>query len=127
MTDYSERFLLFWSSYPKRVGKGAAWKAWVKLDPPALVIDAMLTALAWQIHQPKWRKDGGEFIPYPATWLNARRWEDEPLTATGPAKVDWWDECKQVHGVDAEGVPVCGQSYWHHQRMARERSEGDSV
>lgn len=25
----------------------------------------------------QWRKDNGQFIPYPATWLNQERWEDE--------------------------------------------------
>ena len=24
-----------------------------------------------------WKKDDGKFIPYPSTWLNGRRWEDE--------------------------------------------------
>ena len=23
-----------------------------------------------------WKKEGGKYIPYPATWLNNRRWED---------------------------------------------------
>lgn len=25
-----------------------------------------------------WLKDGGQFIPHPATFLNQRRWEDNP-------------------------------------------------
>ena len=25
----------------------------------------------------QWRKDGGEFIPHPRTWLYQRRWDDE--------------------------------------------------
>ena len=25
----------------------------------------------------QWKKDSGRFVPYPATWLNNRRWEDE--------------------------------------------------
>ena len=32
----------------------------------------------------KSKKDNGQFIPMPATWLNQKRWEDEPATA--PAK-----------------------------------------
>jgi hypothetical protein len=24
-----------------------------------------------------WTKEGGQYIPYPATWLNAKGWEDE--------------------------------------------------
>jgi hypothetical protein len=27
----------------------------------------------------EWTKDGGQFIPHPATWLNQKRWEDEPM------------------------------------------------
>jgi len=26
---------------------------------------------------PEWTKDNGKYIPYPATWLNAKGWEDE--------------------------------------------------
>jgi DNA replication protein DnaC len=31
----------------------------------------------------EWLKDGGQFIPHPATWLNGRRWEDEAPPAAG--------------------------------------------
>ena len=24
----------------------------------------------------EWQKDGGQFIPHPATWLNEGRWDD---------------------------------------------------
>ena len=30
----------------------------------------------------QWQKDGGQYIPNPATWLNQGRWEDE----AGPAQ-----------------------------------------
>ena len=26
-----------------------------------------------------WMKDGGQYIPHAATWLNGRRWEDEGI------------------------------------------------
>jgi len=29
----------------------------------------------------QWQRDGGQFIPHPATWLNGRRWEDQPPEA----------------------------------------------
>ena len=38
----------------------------------------ILTALNWQKKSEQWLKDNGQFIPYPATYLNQRRWEDEP-------------------------------------------------
>lgn len=28
-------------------------------------------------------KDNGQYIPYPSTWLNQRRWEDEEILEKG--------------------------------------------
>jgi hypothetical protein len=72
----------FWKAYPRKVAKTDARKAWAKLGtvPP---IGALLDALAWQRELPRWREEGGRYVPHPATYLNGRRWEDErpPLTA----------------------------------------------
>lgn len=69
----------FWKSYPKKVGKGAAQKAWSKIKEPVGTIDLILGALCWQRGCEQWKKDNGQFIPNPATYLNQRRWEDEPV------------------------------------------------
>ena len=76
--SYSDDFLEFWSAYPKKVGKGAAYKIYQKLKLTNNEKAAILTALNWQKKSEQWLKDGGQFIPYPATYLNQRRWEDEP-------------------------------------------------
>ncbi len=78
--DYSDAFLAFWTAYPRKKAKGAAWKAWKRTkDRPSLpdVLSAVERAKASK----DWQKDGGEFIPHPATWINARGWEDEPDAA----------------------------------------------
>lgn len=52
----------------------------------------MLAALAQQKKSPQWVKDGGEFIPHPATWLNQGRWQDEvaaPLSAFDARTAGW--------------------------------------
>jgi uncharacterized protein YdaU (DUF1376 family) len=67
----------FWLAYPKKVGKGAALKAWVKLKPSQTMLDSMIAAVRQQIEWPQWRKENGQFIPHPATWLNQGRWQDE--------------------------------------------------
>ena len=70
-----EEFGRFWEAYPRKRGKQNAQKAFEK----ALgVVDlaAMLTALEAQKQTPDWQKSGGQYIPYPAAWLNGRRWED---------------------------------------------------
>ena len=78
----------FWAAYPRKVGKQAAWKAWSKLKPSAELTKAILAAVEYQRNCPQWQKDGGQYIPNPATWLNQGRWEDKlpagtPKGATG--------------------------------------------
>ena len=79
----SEVFEGFWTAYPRKVGKGAAWKIWCALNPSQDIISMMGEALAWQIHQPQWTKDSGQFIPHPATWLRQKRWTDERPPTSG--------------------------------------------
>lgn len=79
---YSERFKDFWAAYPKKIGKDAALKAFMKRKPSAELLSKMIAAIEWQSQTDQWKKDGGQYIPNPATWLNQGRWEDEPLTPT---------------------------------------------
>lgn len=72
-----EGFDSFWKSYPKKKAKGDAEKAFSKLKPDDLLLKTILEAIKAQARSPDWTKDGGQFIPHPATWLNQRRWEDE--------------------------------------------------
>ena len=73
-----DRFTTFWSTYPKKVGKGAALKAWTSLRPDEALLRVMVAALEWQCQSDQWLRDGGRFIPNPSTWLNQSRWTDEP-------------------------------------------------
>lgn len=74
-----EAFERFWAAYPRKVGKGKARTAFAKALR-LTTLDTMLTALAWQRTQPQWLKDGGDYIPHPATWLHQERWDDEAPT-----------------------------------------------
>lgn len=69
-----QRFGMFWKSYPKKKGKGAARKAWMKHKPP----DKIHKTLEAYKRTEQWKKDGGQYIPYPATFINEGRWDDEP-------------------------------------------------
>ena len=76
--DYdADGFAAFWAAYPKKAGKADALKAWNKLAPDVVLQEQMGKALEVQKQSQQWRKDGGQYIPMPATWLNGRRWEDE--------------------------------------------------
>lgn len=68
----------FWSAYPRKEAKTDAIKAWNKLAPDTLLQAQILKAIQLQCESPQWQEGGGKYIPYPATWLNGRRWEDEP-------------------------------------------------
>lgn len=70
-------FAVFWKAYPRRRGKADALKAWKALKPDAALLDQILSAVAFARTSPDWRREGGQFIPYPATWLRRRGWEDE--------------------------------------------------
>lgn len=69
----------FWSSYPRKVSKGDAEKAFAKLNPDEHLLGTILAAVQRAKTREGWVKDGGRFIPYPASWLNSRGWEDEDL------------------------------------------------
>jgi Mn-dependent DtxR family transcriptional regulator len=70
-------FEQFWTAYPKKVSKAQAHKAFTKLNPDEVLLDTMLTALSRQRNSDQWIKNDGQYIPYPATWLGGRRWEDQ--------------------------------------------------
>jgi hypothetical protein len=70
-------FQAFWMAYPKKKSRSDAEKAWRKLAPSPELTQRILDAVAAQRNSPQWLKDNGQFIPYPASWLNAKRWEDE--------------------------------------------------
>ncbi|HLV18437.1 MAG TPA: helix-turn-helix domain-containing protein [Pseudomonas sp.] len=70
-------FAVFWEAYPRRRGKADALKAWKALKPDAALVEQILAAVGFARASPDWRRDGGQFIPYPATWLRRRGWEDE--------------------------------------------------
>jgi hypothetical protein len=73
-------FEAFWTAYPKKKSKGQALSAWKKLKPDSSLQVVILKAIEAQKRSPDWQKDKGQYIPYPATWLNAMAWEDEVPT-----------------------------------------------
>jgi len=86
-------FAEFWAAYPRRVAKAAAVKAFAKLRADDDLLRKILAGLSEAKRSPGWLKDGGQFVPHPASWLNGRRWEDQLGGET------WWG------GSSDEGAP----------------------
>lgn len=84
-SDGSAGFPDFWAAYPRKQAKKKALQAWCKLTPDASVQTDIAKGLMAAIKSDQWRKDGGQFIPHAATWLNGKRWQDVQAVETQPA------------------------------------------
>lgn len=85
----SPEFDSFWVSYPRKVGKDAARKAFAK----ALARTDFGTVMAG-VEGLRIRVAGKDqqFTPHPSTWLNEGRWDDEdtaPAMAAVPTQYGW--------------------------------------
>jgi len=78
----------FWSSYPKKKAKENARRAFEKLarSKTAPTIQRLIESVMEHMRTPDWQKQGGQFIPYPSTYLNSGAYDDEIFTAPSPPK-----------------------------------------
>jgi hypothetical protein len=84
----------FWKMYPKKIGKKAALRAFQNARKSGLPeIHVVVSAIEKHRKSDQWRRDGGKFIPNPATWLNQGRWDDE-IKTEDPALagiIEWYN------------------------------------
>ena len=72
---YTEDFEKFWNTYPIKIGKASALKAWtkaIKKATPEIITEGASRYASDPNREP-------EFTAHPATWLNGERWLDSPL------------------------------------------------
>ncbi len=72
---YFQRFNIFWEKYPKKRDKERALCAFLRIKPSEELFEQIMNALEIQKRCAQWQDN--QYIPYPATWLNGKRWEDE--------------------------------------------------
>ena len=91
-----DSFNRFWKLYPRKVGKKAARRAFEKVMRSGVALETLVTALERQKCSKQWTKDGVQFVPHPATWLNGERWEDEVeggandgFGSSGAGRTEW--------------------------------------
>lgn len=78
--EYNADFEAFWREYPRKVGKDAAWKVYKRRKHEIPTGEGMAAILARHSQTEQWQREGGQFIPHPATWLNQGRWADDVET-----------------------------------------------
>lgn len=79
-----EWFIVFWKEYPKKKAKETAEQKFYKVCKDEKTFQEMMAALKIQKQTNDWLKENGQFIPYPTTWLNQKRWEDEVTNISRP-------------------------------------------
>jgi hypothetical protein len=129
-------FSEFWQAYPRRVSKANALKAWRKIKPDNDLAARILSGLENAKNSRIWRDAMAEpempHVKHPATWLNGRCWEDEPVSAVVSAPVgspeyyaaeDWFEECTRLHDRRCNGrVGHANQLLFDAARAEREAS-----
>lgn len=95
-------FESFWVAYPRKLARKKAEEAWRKI-PRTKQIDVIE---AIKKHAALWKQQGTDkqFIPYPASWLNGARWEDEIELAPEMPQCDW-----NRAGTRDVGAPRCAE------------------
>lgn len=83
-TQDEELFNKFWAEYPKKRDKQSSKKAFTKLNVDVKLFNQMMASLSQAKQSYDWQKNNGQYIPYPSTWLNGRRWEDELSNVSQP-------------------------------------------
>jgi hypothetical protein len=82
--EYSDEFEVWWSVYPQKKSKADAFKAWPKAVAVVMQVRDCAKPLAeqWLVEITRVYADSddgrGEYVPNGATWLNGKRWEDDP-------------------------------------------------
>lgn len=100
-----DAFSKFWAEYPNKKAKPNAVKAWAKLKVNDELFAKIMDGLARYKKSPEWTKDFGSFIPHPATWLNAKRWEDEvTVSASSSSRHHGFDKIDYSKGLGQENT-----------------------
>jgi predicted transcriptional regulator len=96
---YKERFEEFYQAYPKHLKKAEVEKWFYKNKPDETLFNTIMTQLEKFKQCKEWKQQ--QYIPYPSTWLNQKRWEDEIKTQADIDK-EILDYLKEMNPDEAE-------------------------
>ena len=75
--DAAAAFEIFYKAYPNKKNVKTARTRWEKMKVTPELFAAIMEGLERAKNSQEWGKDGGAYIPYPATWLNGEGWKNE--------------------------------------------------
>lgn len=115
LAEVEREFAEWYEEYPRKRGRGQALKAY-KGARKKIGADVLLAKLRQQI--PTLTAKGDEYVPYPATWLNGERWDDEPPR---PAPVRHLPHASELE-TPPDGLSPEEYAAWDRDRRARRRA-----
>lgn len=110
----------FYKAYPRKRARKAAIEAWAKVSIEDR--SKILAALAQHKKSDDWRKDGGKFIPYPASWLRGERWDDQLESDLGMGQCSW-----NMHGNRSDDGRCSEDAVTEKRGVAYCKRHGDQV
>ena len=114
---YPADFDAFYAAYPKKINKPDAFKAWKQQSPD---LPTVMASLEKWVKCHDWVKENKKYVPYPASWLRARGWEDEaPPQNRGPIRPGQLD----LGPITPEQEESNNEVYESIKRQQREREE----
>ena len=95
-SSVDDGFAEFWAIYPRKVGKGAALKAWKKARKTATTEQIVAGC---NLYAALRRTEDPQYTAHPATWLNAERWLDDmnPEPETSEPEIPRWEPCSKCN------------------------------
>jgi hypothetical protein len=110
-SKYPEDFEAFWELFPRKVGKGEAFRHWRNMREADKV--AAINAIHRQLDHWERQQRERQFIPHPATWLRQARYDDDPTTdvreATPSKKPQGWGALEKINRriqLEKNGLPL---------------------
>lgn len=115
MHERTAEFSEFWTSYPRRVGKLAAAKAYAKARQIASAGEILKGVAAYVANKPEYAD-----WCHPATFLSHGRWMDEyAVRVTKSFDADWFEDCKRVHHGECGGDRM---RHYHRAQIEKARA-----
>lgn len=75
--DAAAAFEIFYQAYPNKKNVKTARTRWEKMKVTPELYREIMEGLERAKNSQEWGKDGGAYIPHPATWLNGEGWKNE--------------------------------------------------
>ena len=122
LPPYTDEFEQLWKEYPRKDGKGNAYRAYLELSEAGVLPEHedFKQRIISRRYEPDWEKDDGRYVPHMATWLHRNGWEDEGCQWRSQATNNRQDEFEAI--LDSYSWAPKRDEYQHPEKLhERER------